>query len=115
MTTQQIHKKKRMTLANDDYTITKEMVETNEFNEIYTPKKVIGLLLRYFLFEENLTLEDTIKKIEKFFDDNEKYYKDGYIGELCEEFSRSKGFKPFCLHRRCNSCLCLRRSKNRSC
>lgn len=94
MTTQQIHKKKRMTLANDDYTITKEMVETNEFNEIYTPKKVIGLLLRYFLFEENLTLEDTIKKIEKFFDDNEKYYKDGYIGELCEEFSRSKGFKP---------------------
>lgn len=86
--------REKLVLVNDDYTITKEMVDSNEMNESLRPKQVINRLLRYFVFEEHLVLEKSVEKIEKFLEDNELHYKDGHITELCEEYSKQKSFKP---------------------
>ena len=86
--------REKLVLVSDDYTITKEMIETNEMNESLRPNQVVNRLLRYFIFEEHLVFEKSVEKIEKFLEDNELHYKDGHITELCEEYSKQTSFKP---------------------
>lgn len=87
-------KKEKLVLVNDDYTITKEMIETNEMNESLRPYQVVNRLLRYFMFEEHLVLEKSVEKIEKFLEDNKLYFTHDHITEICTNASNEKSFKP---------------------
>lgn len=87
--------REKLTLLSDDFTITKEMVETNQPNEDFSDLQIINRLFRYYTFEENLTLEKSVEKIEQFLKDNKKEVSNGYVKELCENYTKNeKAFKP---------------------